>query len=212
MFNFFDMISSKKSLLIWAYAIGCFDLISALLFSMVSLKTICDHLSWLTIFAAVFGLFWITMIVMLLVGIHGRHPRCVRAWIIFSCVGIMVEMCLVLYAVFNESTFQMGLIKNGLLLMVGLIVECIFLYIVQRFYVTLAFCQACHKAIASRIAQQQSCMELETEYGHQKHHYNLGETKRPIENQNRRGKIVPNAPTQPMKMGLFRPSDISSTT
>ncbi|EDX09974.1 GD14246 [Drosophila simulans] len=178
------MISSKKSLLIWAYAIGCFDLISALLFSMVSLKTICDH----------------------------RHPRCVRAWIIFSCVGIMVEMCLVLYAVFNESTFQMGLIKNGLLLMVGLIVECIFLYIVQRFYVTLAFCQACHKAIASRIAQQQSCMELETEYGHQKHHYNLGETKRPIENQNRRGKIVPNAPTQPMKMGLFRPSDISSTT
>jgi len=37
------MISSKKSLLIWAYAIGCFDLISALLFSMVSLKTICEH-------------------------------------------------------------------------------------------------------------------------------------------------------------------------
>jgi len=29
-------------------------------------------------------------------------------------------MCLVLYAVFNESSFQMGLVKNGLLLMVGL--------------------------------------------------------------------------------------------
>ncbi|XP_070070438.1 uncharacterized protein [Drosophila takahashii] len=114
------MSSSRNSLLIWAYAVGCFDLVSAVLFSMVSFKTICDHLSWLTIFATIFGLFWVSMIVMLLVGIHGRNPRCVRAWIIFSCLGILVEMCLILYAVFSESSFQMGLVKNGLLLMLGL--------------------------------------------------------------------------------------------
>ncbi|XP_001972286.2 uncharacterized protein LOC6546342 [Drosophila erecta] len=200
------MSPSNNSLLVWAYAIGCFDLISAMLFSMVSLKTICDHLSWLTIFAAVFGLFWITMIVMLLVGIHGRNARCVRAWIIFSCVGIMVEMCLVLYAVFNESSFQMGLVKNGLLLMLGLVVECIFLYIVQRFYVTLAFCQACHKALTSKIAQQQACMDYERQ------HSSNGETKRPHQTQNHRANIVPNAPTQPMKLGFNRTCDTSSTT
>jgi len=34
------------------------------------------------------------------------------------------------------------------------VVECIFLYIVQRFYVTLAFCQACHKALTSKVAQE----------------------------------------------------------
>jgi len=34
---------SRNSLLIMAYAIGCFDLVSALLFSMVSFKTICEH-------------------------------------------------------------------------------------------------------------------------------------------------------------------------
>jgi len=29
-------------------------------------------------------------------------------------------MCLILYAVFNESSFQTGLVKNGLLLLLGL--------------------------------------------------------------------------------------------
>ncbi|XP_039485172.1 uncharacterized protein LOC120447708 [Drosophila santomea] len=211
MVSIFDMSSSNNSLLIWAYAIGCFDLISALLFSMVSLKTICDHLSWLTIFAAVFGLFWITMIVMLLVGIHGRNPRCVRAWIIFSCVGIMVEMCLVLYAVFNESTFQMGVVKNGLLLMLGLLVECAFLYIVQRFYVTLAFCQACHNAKTSKMEQSQACTNYERECNRQRQHYNNDQSKR-NHIQNRKGNIVLNAPTQPMKLSSFRPSVSSSIT
>ncbi|XP_017014523.2 uncharacterized protein [Drosophila takahashii] len=193
------MSSSRNSLLIWAYAVGCFDLVSAVLFSMVSFKTICDHLSWLTIFATIFGLFWVSMIVMLLVGIHGRNPRCVRAWIIFSCLGILVEMCLILYAVFSESSFQMGLVKNGLLLMLGLVVECIFLYIVQRFYVTLAFCQACHKALTSKVVQENHTY---TEPRQQ--------PKRQPQIQHPRGKIVHNAPTHPMKLSFLRSSDSSS--
>jgi len=78
--------------------------------------------------------------------------------------------------------------------------------------VTLAFCQACHKAIATKIAQQEACMDYEREHSHQRHHFNYGETKRPIQNQNSRGKIVKNSPSQPMKMGFFRPSDSSSAT
>ncbi|KAH8361603.1 hypothetical protein KR084_009651 [Drosophila pseudotakahashii] len=193
------MNTNRNSLLIWAYAVGCFDLVSAVLFSMVSFKTICDHLSWLTIFATIFGLFWISMIVMLLVGIHGRNPRCVRAWIIFSCLGILVEMCLILYAVFSESSFQMGLVKNGLLLMLGLVVECIFLYIVQRFYVTLAFCQACHKALTSKVVQEN-------------HPYTepRQQPKRKPQIQHPRGKVVHNAPSHPMKLSFLRSSDSSS--
>ncbi|XP_016933052.3 uncharacterized protein [Drosophila suzukii] len=200
---------SRNSLLIMAYAIGCFDLVSALLFSMVSFKTICEHLSWLTIFAVIFGLFWISMILMLLLGgIHKRNPRCVRAWIIFSCLGILVEMCLILYAVFNESSFQTGLVKNGLLLLLGLVVECIFLYIVQRFYVTLAFCQACHKALTSKVAQEN---QTYPEPNRQRQYNNNYQPKRYPQIQHPRGKIVHNAPSHPMKLSFYRSSESSSS-
>ncbi|XP_017080319.1 uncharacterized protein LOC108114075 [Drosophila eugracilis] len=201
------MDSSRNWLLIWAYAIGCFDLAAALLFAIVSFKTICTHLSWLTIFASIFGIFWVSMILMLLIGIHGRKPSCVRAWLIFSCLGILVEMCLILYAVFNESTFQTGLVKNGLLLLLGLIVECIFLYIVQRFYVTLAFCKACHQAIKSKLLQEGHSGKHPSR--HRLHDANDQPKKYP-QLQHPRGKIVHNAPSHPMKLSFLRYTDDSS--
>ncbi|XP_017087511.2 uncharacterized protein [Drosophila bipectinata] len=138
-------VQSANWLLIWAYAIGIFDLVSAVFFFLISLKTICSRLSWLSIFAVTFGLFWVTMIFMLLVGIHGRKPQCVRDWIIFCCIGIVFEMGLIVYAIFNDSSFNTGLLKNGILLIAGLVVECMFLYIIYRFYVTMEFCQNCQK-------------------------------------------------------------------
>ncbi|XP_017043550.1 uncharacterized protein LOC108089713 [Drosophila ficusphila] len=176
---------------------------------MVSFKTICDRLSWLTIFAVIFGIFWVSMILMLLFGIRLRHPKCVRAWIIFSCFGILVEMCLILYAVFTESTFQAGLIKNGLLLLLGLIVECIFLYIVYRFNVTLAFCQACHKAIKSKAVNSNSDKERCPEPNRQTQTYrSQGQhSRRPQQIQHPRGKIVQNTPSHPMKLSFLRSSE-----
>ncbi|KAH8379070.1 hypothetical protein KR009_002958, partial [Drosophila setifemur] len=139
------MIGDPKTLLIGAYAIGIFDLISASFFFIVSFRAICNRLSWLTIFAVAFGIFWVSMIVMLLLGIHGRNPKCLKTWITFSCCGILVETILLLYAVLSESTFQTGLFKNILFLAAGLFVESIFLFVIHRFYVTLSFCQKCNK-------------------------------------------------------------------
>ncbi|XP_041633264.1 uncharacterized protein [Drosophila kikkawai] len=116
----FDISPGPKSLRIWAYAIGCFDLIAALLFFVVGLRSISQRLSWLTIFGILFGIFWISMIVMLLLGIQGRRPRLVRAWIIFSCAGILTEIFVFLYGILCESSFHKGLVKNGLLLLAAL--------------------------------------------------------------------------------------------
>ncbi|XP_017133556.1 uncharacterized protein LOC108150103 [Drosophila elegans] len=197
---------SQNSLLMWGYGVALFDLVSAVLFSLVSFKTICKRLSWLTIFAVVFGLFWVSMILMLLIGIHGRNPRCVRVWIIFSCLGILVEMCLILYAVFNESSFQLGLIKNGLLLMLGLLIECIFLYIVYRFYVTLEFCQACHKAIERKVVKQH-LTEPHREPKHQRQSQTRVQPKNRYQIQHPRGKIVYNTPSHPMKLSFLQSSN-----
>ncbi|XP_016988999.1 uncharacterized protein LOC108051401 [Drosophila rhopaloa] len=200
------MILSPNTLLMWAYGVGFFDLLSAVLFSMVSFKTICNRLSWLTIFAVVFGLFWVSMILMLLVGIHGRNPKCVRAWIIFSCLGILVEMFLILYAVFTESSFQIGLVKNGLLLMLGLCIECSFLYIVYRFYVTLAFCQACHKTIQSKVVQQH-LTEPSQDSNHQRQKQARDQHNNRFQIQNPKGKIVQNTPSHPRKLSFLQTSN-----
>ncbi|KAI8040660.1 hypothetical protein M5D96_006603 [Drosophila gunungcola] len=128
-----------------------------------------------------------------------RNPRCVRAWIIFSCLGILVEMGLILYAVFNESSFQMGLIKNGLLLMLGL--QCIFLYIVYRFYVTLALCQACHKAIERKV------IKPHREPKHERQSQTRVQPKNRSQIQHHRGKIVHNTPSHPRKLSFLQSSN-----
>ncbi|KAH8345822.1 hypothetical protein KR067_006760 [Drosophila pandora] len=200
------MVQSAKWLLLCAYVIGIFDLVSAVFFFLISFKTICNRLSWLSIFAVTFGLFWITMILMLLVGIHGGKPRCVRAWIIFCCVGILFEMCLILYAIFNESSFQTGLLKNCLLLTAGLAVESMFLYIIYRFYVTMDFCQKCQRPKPT----VDPCEEIKIIEKQEK------AKEKPIPKRRRvtivekrlEGKQIVNMPSQPLK--LNRSPEVSS--
>ncbi|EDW33476.1 GL15470 [Drosophila persimilis] len=98
-----------------------FDLICASLFAGLCLDTIFEH----------------------------RNPRCLRAWILFSEGGILLEMCLLLYAFFSQSTFQAGLVRNGLFLMSGLIVELVFLYTIYQFYKALARCKRCKRPLES---------------------------------------------------------------
>ncbi|KAH8266010.1 hypothetical protein KR038_000261, partial [Drosophila bunnanda] len=83
-----------------------------------------------------------------------RKPRYVRAWIIFSCVSILAEICLFLYGILSECCYQQGLVRNGVLLVIALLVEFIFLYIVHRFYLTLAYCECCHNAEAEEPENQ----------------------------------------------------------
>ncbi|SPP76691.1 uncharacterized protein LOC117580532 [Drosophila guanche] len=141
------MLQPETTLLLGAYVIAIFDLLCASLFTGLCLNTIFEHLSWLSMFAVVFGIFWVSMIFVLFLGIYARNPRCLRAWILFSMGGILLEMCLLLYAVFRQSKFQIGLVRNGLFLVASLIVELIFLYTVCQFYKALARCKVCQRSL-----------------------------------------------------------------
>ncbi|XP_033149533.1 uncharacterized protein LOC108599090 isoform X2 [Drosophila busckii] len=140
----------EDSLLYCAYAIGAFDLLCALLFAALSMDMLVGHLSWLTIFGVCFGFFWCSLILLLLFGIYNRNTRLVRYWLLFSIAGIFMELVLIVYAFMRETSFQMGLTSNSLLLFLGLVVETVFVFIVYQFYMLLSKCEACAKRPAQK--------------------------------------------------------------
>ncbi|TDG51174.1 hypothetical protein AWZ03_002261 [Drosophila navojoa] len=134
------MQQDRSSLLYCAYAIAVFDLLCGVLFAAFSLTKCFSYLTWLAIFAVCFGLFWITLIALLISGIYWRNPTLVGSWLVFSCVGIAIEICLLIYAFISRSTFQVGIAKNSLILLLGLFVETIFVLIIYLFYRELPEC------------------------------------------------------------------------
>ncbi|XP_034482399.1 uncharacterized protein LOC117787882 [Drosophila innubila] len=137
------MLLGENSLLYCAYSIAVFDLLCAVLFSVLSLGLILSHLSWLTIFCVCLGIFWVTLILLLISGIYTRDSDMVRYWLIFSCFGIFVELILIVYAFLSHSTFQAGVIQNSFILCLGLFVETIFAFIIYQFYLAVSRCNVC---------------------------------------------------------------------
>ncbi|XP_060658166.1 uncharacterized protein LOC132792730 [Drosophila nasuta] len=137
------MVLQEESLLYCAYAIAIFDLLCAVLFAVLSLCLILNHLSWLTIFCVCFGVFWITLILLLISGIYRRDSDMVRYWLMFSCFGIMIESILIVYAFMSHTTFQSGVVRNSFILCLGLFVEAIFAFIIYQFYLTVSSCNVC---------------------------------------------------------------------
>lgn len=133
----------EDSLLYCAFAIAVFDLLCAALFAALSLGLMLSHLSWLTIFCACFGIFWLSLILVLISGIYRRDSDLVWYWIIFSCCGIFVEFILIIYAFISNSTFQAGIIRNSYLLCLSLFVETIFAFIIYQFYLAVSKCDIC---------------------------------------------------------------------
>lgn len=133
-------------------------------------------MSWLTIFGVFFASCWLTLIIMLVSGIYWvshltnhsfllylliwrssflqRKPVLIGYWLLFSCLGIMVEALLILYAFLKNSTFNAGLVNNSMFLGLAMcklanvvqrlwfnyfhiaVVECCFAYIIYEFYRT----------------------------------------------------------------------------
>ncbi|KAL7733971.1 hypothetical protein ACLKA6_011668 [Drosophila palustris] len=143
------MLLGEDSLLYCAYSIAAFDLLCAVLFAVLSLSLILSHLSWLTIFCVCFGIFWVSLILLLISGIYTRDSDLVRYWLIFSCFGILMEFILIVYAFLSHSTFQAGVIQNSFILCLGLFVETIFAFIIYQFYLAVSRCDVCDRRPSS---------------------------------------------------------------
>ncbi|KAH8415498.1 hypothetical protein KR222_001219, partial [Zaprionus bogoriensis] len=107
-----------------------FDLLCAVLFAVLCVGTIFAH----------------------------RDPGLVWYWIVFSCVGIVVELALIIYAFLSTGTYQEGLVNNSFILCLGLVVETIFAFIIYQFYLAVYNCNPCvQRKLRPQPSPCQSC-------------------------------------------------------
>ncbi|EDV96926.1 GH16545 [Drosophila grimshawi] len=126
--------SSDGYLVICSYAIAILDLVSAILFASVSATLYAEHSHWTSLVALIFSIIWICIILMLLLGIRRRHLTLVRYWLVFTCLGIMLDTILLLYGLTLVVSVNWEGVKITILPFVGLAVEMTFVYIIYIFY------------------------------------------------------------------------------
>ncbi|KAH8415499.1 hypothetical protein KR222_001220 [Zaprionus bogoriensis] len=163
---------SDGYLVICSYAIALLDLVSALLFGSVSCMLYTQHVSslalgyapsqiiircylknhWTSLAALIFSCLWIGIILMLLMGIYQRRLSYVRYWLVFTCLGIMLDALLLLYGLTLAVSINWEGVKITIMPFIGLgksagkanrkywvyaspaAVEMTFVYIIYIFY------------------------------------------------------------------------------
>ncbi|KAH8262391.1 hypothetical protein KR026_001894 [Drosophila bipectinata] len=117
-----------------SYCIGLLDLISALLFAIISGIVFSKHGHWTALVALIFTLFWIFIIIVLLLGVYKRKLGLVRFWLVFTCLGIIMDGVILLYGLTLAISVNWDGVKITVLPFVGLAVEMTFVYIVYLLY------------------------------------------------------------------------------
>ncbi|KAH8379096.1 hypothetical protein KR009_003033 [Drosophila setifemur] len=117
-----------------SYCIGLLDLISAVLFAVISGIVFSKHGNWSALLALIFTIFWILVILILMVGTYKRKLVYLRFWLVFTCMGILLDGIILLYGLTLAISMNWDGVKITVLPFVGLAVEMTFVYIVYLFY------------------------------------------------------------------------------
>ncbi|XP_034482400.1 uncharacterized protein LOC117787883 [Drosophila innubila] len=131
--------NSDGYLVICSYAIAILDLISAVLFASVSGVLYAQHNHWTSLAALIFSMLWMVIILMLLLGIYQRSLSYIRYWLVFTCLGIMLDAILLLYGLTLSISINWEGVKITVLPFVGLAVEMTFVYIIYIFYLDMIY-------------------------------------------------------------------------
>ncbi|XP_017841366.1 uncharacterized protein LOC108599089 isoform X1 [Drosophila busckii] len=125
---------SDGYLVICSYGIALLDLISAVLFGGVSGMLYGKYHRWTSLALLIFAIIWVWIICMLLLGIYRRRILFVRFWLMFTCLGILLDTVLLIYGLTLAMSINWEGVKVTMLPFVGLSVEMTFVYIVYLFY------------------------------------------------------------------------------
>ncbi|XP_030373192.1 uncharacterized protein LOC115623123 [Scaptodrosophila lebanonensis] len=126
--------TSTRYLVYCSYCVAALDLISAVLFAVISAVVYARHDHWTSLVALIFTIFWILIIILLLVGIWRRRLIYVRYWLFFTCLGILLDAILLLYGFTLAMSVNWEGVKITVLPFVGLAVEMTFVYVIYLFY------------------------------------------------------------------------------
>ncbi|KAH8367539.1 hypothetical protein KR200_000064 [Drosophila serrata] len=117
-----------------AYFIALLDFISALLFAIISGLVFYKHGNGSALVALLFTFFWIIIIIVLGAGIYSRKSKLVRFWLIFTCLGIILDGLILIYGLIMALAVSCDGVRITVLPFAGLAVEMTFVYIVYLFY------------------------------------------------------------------------------
>nr|XP_016933683.1 uncharacterized protein LOC108012763 [Drosophila suzukii] len=117
-----------------AYCIALLDFISAVLFAIISGVVFARHGNWSALVALIFTIFWMVIIIVLIAGIYRRKLGLVRFWLVFTCLGILLDGVILLYGLTLAISVNWEGVKITVLPFVGLAVEMTFVYIIYLFY------------------------------------------------------------------------------
>ncbi|XP_052845755.1 uncharacterized protein LOC128258263 isoform X1 [Drosophila gunungcola] len=127
--------NSDGYLVLCAYCIALLDFISAVLFAIISGVVFSKHVRrWTALVALIFTVFWMLIIITLLAGIYRRKLGLVRFWLVFTCLGILLDGVILLYGLTLAISVNWEGVKITVLPFVGLAVEMTFVYIIYLFY------------------------------------------------------------------------------
>ncbi|XP_017955294.1 uncharacterized protein LOC108650618 [Drosophila navojoa] len=124
----------ENYLVVCSYAIAILDLLSAVLFAGVSCMLYVQHRHWTSLAALLFSFVWICIIIVLLLGIYRRQLNFVRYWLVFTCLGIMLDALLLLYGLTLAVSINWEGVKITVMPFIGLAVEMTFVFIIYVFY------------------------------------------------------------------------------
>ncbi|XP_043649652.1 uncharacterized protein LOC122617743 isoform X1 [Drosophila teissieri] len=117
-----------------AYCIASLDFISAMLFAIISGVVFARHGHWSALVALIFTIFWMLIIVVLLAGIYRRKLGLIRFWLVFTCLGILLDGFILFYGLTLAISVNWEGVKITVLPFVGLAVEMTFVYIIYLLY------------------------------------------------------------------------------
>lgn len=123
-----------------AYCIALLDFISALLFAIISGVVFARHVRqlghspfreivaqfwylqghWTALVALIFTIFWMVIIIVLMAGIYRRKLGLVRFWLVFTCLGILLDGFILLYGLTLAISVNWEGVKITVLPFVGL--------------------------------------------------------------------------------------------
>ncbi|KAH8235091.1 hypothetical protein KR032_008751 [Drosophila birchii] len=120
-----------------AYCIAVLDFISALLFAIISGLVFHKHGNGSALVALIFTIFWMIIIITLAAGIYSRKTKLVRFWLVFTCLGIVLDGIILIYGLVMAIAVNWDGVRITVLPFVGLAVEMTFVYIIYLFYPSL---------------------------------------------------------------------------
>ncbi|KRF84776.1 uncharacterized protein [Drosophila virilis] len=119
------------SLLQICYFIALFDFAQSIYFLAQSTSLLVLNVNLYTMVAFAGSIFWILMVILLIVGLWKRRLRLIICWLIFSIIGIIVDIFFFVWTISISEYVQWPQIIQFTLLY--LVVEWLCIYIVYRY-------------------------------------------------------------------------------